>query len=130
MLSSPFHPSFLAFIYILYGQYLQRLFGRHTTLLSLDGLRAAGQMVELVYLYGNTSTHHAVYQETRPRRGEEWKKKKKNKGGIGGARDHNITERRILLAFFLIFLLVASKIKLELLSGFRDIFFFEMFSRP
>lgn len=104
MLSSPFHPSFLAFIYILYGQYLQRLFGRHTTLLSLeDGLRAAGQMVELVYLYGNTSTHHAVYQETRPRRGEEWKKKKKkNKGGIGGARDHNITERRILLAFFLI----------------------------
>ena len=59
-LSSPFHPSFLAFIYILYGQYLQRLFGRHTTLLSLDGLRAAGQMVELVYLYGNTSTHHAV----------------------------------------------------------------------
>ena len=36
-LSSPFHPSFLAFIYILYGQYLQRLFGRHTTLLSRDG---------------------------------------------------------------------------------------------
>ena len=59
-LSSPFHPSFLAFIYILYGQYLQRLFGRHTTLLSLDGL-GAGQMVELVYLYGNTSTHHAVH---------------------------------------------------------------------
>ena len=31
-------------------------------LLVLDGLGGsdAGQMVELVYLYGNTSTHHAV----------------------------------------------------------------------
>ena len=30
-------------------------------LLLVDGLGAdAGQMVELVYLYGNTSTHHAV----------------------------------------------------------------------
>ena len=41
MLSSPFHPSFLAFIYILYGQYLQRLFGRHTTLLSLAAASAS-----------------------------------------------------------------------------------------
>jgi hypothetical protein len=65
-LSSPFHPSFLGFIYILYGQYLQRLFGRHTTLLSLDGpplsilatvyaAAVQAKWLELVYLYGNTS---------------------------------------------------------------------------
>lgn len=61
---SPFHPSFLGFIYILYGQYLQRLFGRHTTLLSLllplhdgpPGLAKWLRLQELVYLYGNIST--------------------------------------------------------------------------
>jgi len=38
-LSSPFHPSFLGFIYILYGQYLQRLFGRHRRELSAAAAR-------------------------------------------------------------------------------------------
>ena len=86
-LSSPFHPSFLGFIYILYGQYLQRLFGHSfldTLLVVQPGpLHAcpgqyAGQNcrsccyfcgTQLVYLYGHTSTHHGELTKNK-RKGE------------------------------------------------------------